>query len=89
MIVKLVDTSHEVAFWGFDRVFIEKLATINVEAYDVPATGAARRNFTVRLSKEYDASYKPLNTRPGKNDYPSFVVECGASESLAQLRNDA
>lgn len=79
--------------------FLTQLAALNIDPDDAITTGAARRELKstgpgpgghgVRLLREPNASYKPLRTRPGKNDYPSFVVECCDLGSQTQLRNDA
>ncbi|KAG0124256.1 hypothetical protein HOY82DRAFT_510605 [Tuber indicum] len=40
-------------------------------------------------SKEGDSTFKPLEFRPHKHDWPTLVVECGVSEPLSHLVNDA
>jgi hypothetical protein len=51
-------------------------------------TGSGRFGCRGGRSKEADIGYKP-RARDMEDDWPSFVVEVGVSESLAMLRRDA
>ena len=43
----------------------------------------------VSSAKEADGALKPIPARRQRLDWPTIVIECGVSESLAKLRMDA
>jgi hypothetical protein len=88
LIVKLmVGAMHECAAREFARMFDEKLFRLGVRA-SLFATGSARFGPRGGRSKEADAGYIPCSRRL-QDDWPSFIIEAGVSESLAMLRRDA
>ncbi len=88
LIVKLmVGVMHEGVARLFDRMFDRKLVALGVGESLVP-TGSSRFGRRGGRSKEADVGYKP-DSRPMIDDWPSFVIEVGVSESLAMLRRDA
>jgi hypothetical protein len=87
LIVKLmVGVMHEGVARLFEGMFIEKLVLLGVYESLLP-TGSGRIGRRGGRSKEADIGYKPLS-RDMEDDWPSFVVEVGVSESLAMLRRD-
>jgi hypothetical protein len=88
LIVKLMaGVMHEGVARLFDIMFIQKLALLGVVESLAP-TGSGRFGRRGGRSKEADVGYKP-DSRPMIDDWPSFVIEVGVSESLAMLRRDA
>jgi hypothetical protein len=88
LIVKLmVGAMHEGVAHQFARMFDMKLVLLGVHA-SLLATGSARFGGRGGRSKEADIGYKPCS-REMEDDWPSFVIEVGVSESLAMLRSDA
>ncbi len=88
LIVKLmVGVMHEGVAHQFARMFDMKLVLLGVHA-SLFATGSARFGRPGGRSKEPDIGYIPLS-RQVEDDWPSFVIEVGVSESLAMLRRDA
>ncbi len=88
LIVKLmVGVMHEGVAHQFARMFDMKLVLLGVHA-SLFATGSARFRRPGGRSKEPDIGYIPLS-RQVEDDWPSFVIEVGVSESLAMLRRDA
>jgi hypothetical protein len=88
LIVKLmVGAMHECTAHEFAITFDEKLFHLGVRA-SLFATGSARFGPRGGRSKEADAGYIPPSRRL-EEDWPSFVIEAGVSESLAMLRSDA
>ncbi len=88
LIVKLmVGVMHEGVAHLFARMFEAKLFLLDVSASLLP-TGSGRFGHRGGGSKEADFGYKP-RSRPMEDDWPSFVLEVGVSESLAMLRRDA
>jgi hypothetical protein len=88
LIIKLmVGVMREGVARLFDTMFIEKLVLLGVVGLVLP-TGSGRFGHRGGRSKEADVGYKP-HSRPMIDDWPSFVIEVGVSESLAMLRRDA
>jgi hypothetical protein len=88
LIVKLmVGVMHEGVAHLFARMLEAKLFLLDVSASLLP-TRSGRFGHHGGRSKEADFGYKP-RSRPMENDWPSFVLEVGVSESLAMLRRDA
>jgi hypothetical protein len=71
----------------FASMFHEKFFRLGVCA-SLVATGCGRFGRRGGRSKEADIGYKPIS-RHMVDEWPSFVIEVGVSESLAMLRNDA
>ncbi|CAK9857022.1 unnamed protein product [Sphagnum jensenii] len=88
LIVKLMmGVMHEGVAHQFARMFDIKLFLLGVDESLVP-TRSGRFGRRGGRSKEADIAYKP-RSRPMIDDWPSFVIEVGVSESLAMLRRDA
>jgi hypothetical protein len=88
LIVKLmVGVMHEGVAHQFARMFDMKLVLPGVHA-SLFATGSTRFGRPGGRSKEPYIGYIPLS-RQVEDDWPSFVIEVGVSESLAMLRRDA
>ncbi len=88
LIVKLMaGVMHEGVARLFDIMFIQKLVLLGVVESLAP-TGSGRFGRRGGRSKEADVGYKP-DSRPMIDDWPSFVIEVGVSESLTMLRRDA
>jgi hypothetical protein len=88
LIVKLmIGVMHEGVAYEFASMFKGKLFRLDVRA-SLLATGSGRFGHRGGRSKEADIGYKPIS-REMEDDWPSFVVEVGESESLAMLRSDA
>ncbi|CAM6021489.1 unnamed protein product [Sphagnum balticum] len=88
LIVKLmVGVMHEGVAREFSDMFHEKSVLLGVQE-SLAATGSGRFGRRGGRSKEADVGYKP-HSRPMIDDWPSFVIEVGVSESLAMLRRDA
>ncbi len=88
LIVKLIDgVMHESAACQFASIFDLKLALLGVRT-SIIATGSARFGRLAGRSKEANVSYKPIS-RVMEDEWPSFVIEVGVSQSLAMLRRDA
>jgi hypothetical protein len=71
----------------FASMFHEKFFRLGVCA-SLVATGCGRFGRRGGRSKEADVGYKPIS-RHMVDEWPSFVIEVGVSESLAMLRSDA
>ncbi|CAK9857020.1 unnamed protein product [Sphagnum jensenii] len=88
LIVKLmVGVMHEGVAREFASMFEAKLFLLDVRS-SLLAAGSGRFVRRGGRSKEADNGYKP-RSRPMIDDWRSFVVEVGVSESLAMLRRDA
>jgi len=88
LIVKfMAGVMHEGVACQFASMFETKLFLLNVRA-SLTATGSGRFGRRGGRSKEANIGYKP-SSRSMLEDWPSFVVEVGVSESLAMLRSDA
>ena len=89
LIIKLMPgIEHESAHLVFiDDItnFIRNLPTHKPSMY-APVGATSFRGITGR-SKQADGALQPSTRRP--NEFPSFVIEAGYSESLRQLRFDA
>jgi hypothetical protein len=83
----MVGVMHEGVAREFAKMFDIKSFRLGVDE-SLLATGSGRFGRRGGRSKEGDLGYKPLS-RPMIDDWPSFVVEVGVSESLAMLRRDA
>ncbi len=78
---------HEGVKHEFASMFDKKLFRLDIRA-SLFATGSARFGGRGGRSKEANISYIPRSRRV-KDDWPSFVIEVGVSESLGMLRRDA
>jgi hypothetical protein len=87
MIVKLSGKPHERVASAFAEKFAVERTRLGILDEFLPM-GTGRNQLADGVGKEPDASYKPQTRRNMEDDYPSFVVEVGVSESLAQLRID-
>ncbi len=88
LIVKLmVGVMHEGVAREFASMFDMRLFLLDVRE-SLLATGSARFGRLGGRSKEADVGYKPRSRRM-EDEWPSFVIEVGVSESLAMLRRDA
>jgi len=88
LIVKLmVGVMHEGVACEFATMFDVKLGLLDVRE-SLAATGSGRFGRRGGRSKEADVGYKPIS-RDMEDEWPSFVIEVGVSESLAMLRRDA
>jgi len=88
LIVKLmVGVMHEGVAREFAKMFDIKSFRLGVDESFL-TTGSGRFGRRGGRSKEGDLGYKPLS-HPMTDDWPSFIVEVGVSESLAMLRKDA
>ncbi|CAK9190315.1 unnamed protein product [Sphagnum troendelagicum] len=88
LIVKLiVGVMHEGVGTEFHSMLEAKFRLLHVRS-SLSGTGSGRFGRRGGRSKEADIGYKP-RSRPMIDDWPSFVVEIGVSESLAMLRRDA
>jgi len=87
LIIKLgLSAVQELAYRWFARCFQEKFFKMDLDSEVVPM-GAA--GFSGPGSeKEPDTAFKP-SSRRFVDDWPTLVVECGVSESLARLQVDA
>jgi len=87
LIIKLGATRvHELAHRVFVRCFEQKLFQMGLDSELEPigATGFSGPG----SEKEPDSALIPTS-RPFETDWPTLVVECGTSDSLARLRVDA
>jgi len=88
LIVKLiVGVMHESATCEFASLFDRKLVLLGIDELVAP-TGSVTFGRCGGRSKEANISYKPRSRRM-EDEWPSFVIEVGDSESLAILRGDA
>ncbi len=88
LIVKLmVGVMHEGVAREFATMFDLKVALLDVRE-SLAATGSGRFGHRGGRSKEADVGYKPIS-RDMADEWPSFVIEVGVSQSLAMLRRDA
>jgi len=88
LIVKLmVGVMHEGVRTEFHSMLEAKFQLLHVRS-SLSGTGFGRFGRHGGRSKETDIGYKP-HSRPMIDDWPSFVVEIGVSESFAMLRRDA
>ncbi|KAG0644708.1 hypothetical protein HOY80DRAFT_939012 [Tuber brumale] len=78
---------EDVAASGFRRILASKTAQMGLQD-DLIAVGATKIHGTAS-SKEADAAFKPKSSRPAEGDWPTLVVECGVSRSIARLRSEA
>ncbi|CAK9868046.1 unnamed protein product [Sphagnum jensenii] len=83
----MVGAMHEAAKSAFVRKFEEKLNSLRARRSLFP-TGSSIFGRPGGRSKEADGGYIPLSRRL-EDDWPSFVIEVGVSESRAKLRRDA
>jgi len=83
----VVDVMHEGVAHEFALMFDMKLVLLGVRT-SIVATGSGRFGRPAGRSKEADIGYKPCS-RDMEDEWPSFVIEVGVSESLAMLRRDA
>ncbi|PUU78343.1 hypothetical protein B9Z19DRAFT_1025468 [Tuber borchii] len=87
LIIKFgVSLAHELAHRIFVRCFEEKLREMGLSR-ELERIGAAGLSGP-RSEKEADSAYKPRSRR-FEDDWPTLVIECGVSESLARLQVDA
>ncbi|PWW80010.1 hypothetical protein C7212DRAFT_37301, partial [Tuber magnatum] len=77
---------HELAPGRFALSFWERVAGMGLQDKLDPINSTTFQG--VAAKKEADSAFKPAS-RPLKTDWPTLVLECGLSESLARLRVDA
>ena len=88
LIIKLIPGAHyKVAVVKFTEDFAVKRHILGVRDALKPF-GSTRYEALTGRSKEADGAWRP-STRVLPTDWPSLVIEVGASESLGQLRTDA
>jgi hypothetical protein len=80
---------HETASRAFYGNVQIKIASMGLNALTDYLPRGSTRYYGTRSSKEADEAWAPLPARRGIDDWPTIVLECGYSESLAQLRQDA
>jgi hypothetical protein len=83
----LDDGREESVAHEFTLMFDMKLVLLGVRT-SIVATGSGRFGRPAGRSKEADIGYKPCS-RDMEDEWLSFVIEVGVSESLAMLRRDA
>jgi hypothetical protein len=83
----LDDGREEGVAHEFSLMFDMKLVLLGVRT-SIVATGSGRFGRPAGKSKEAGIGYKPCS-RDMEDEWPSFVIEVGVSESLAMLRRDA
>ncbi|KAL5361700.1 hypothetical protein BJX96DRAFT_176479 [Aspergillus floccosus] len=87
LIIKLAGKVHEQLSRLFHDNFHRICADYGITLFMLKAHGGGNCEMPRDVQKEPDESYSP-DTR-SREDFPSFVVEIGASESLDHLRLDA
>jgi hypothetical protein len=87
LVIKMVTARHEGAHNTLADELRDALRDMGLPKRDIVPVGAARFP-GFRRKMEGDSSFKP-RTRDQRDDWPSIVFECGLSESLANLRDDA
>ncbi|KAI9928833.1 hypothetical protein ASPWEDRAFT_65851 [Aspergillus wentii DTO 134E9] len=88
LIIKLASPLHERTCDLFHEIMIRQYTAAGITSSILMPSGTATRQMVGGVSKQPDKSWVPWNTR-NDNDYPSFVLEVGDSESLDRLRLDA
>jgi hypothetical protein len=88
LIVKVPTAEHEHIHRLLAHEVNEKLREMGLPKRSMRDCGATTFD-GFSSSKEGDSSYKPKWCRLRKKDWPTFVIEAGVSESLAELRTDA
>ncbi|WEW55913.1 hypothetical protein PRK78_001348 [Emydomyces testavorans] len=88
LIIKVPTTSHEVVSRSFGDEFVARAMGMQIPRQERVPLGSATFRGT-STSKEADGAFKPATLRPHEQDWPTLVLEVGASESLRKLRNDA
>ena len=88
LIVKVMPSAvHETLHGILNREIIIKAAGMGL-GQELRPMGATR--YQGRYSaKEADSAMKPSILRPGRDSWPSIVIEAGVSEGLMRLRTDA
>jgi hypothetical protein len=88
LIVKIPMAQHEAAHLGLGKKLILNVARMGIPDDELHPVGATRFHGR-KSSKEGDSSYRPYSFRPNSTDWPTIVIEAGATESLNRLRSDA
>lgn len=89
LIVKLMPSiKHETPHRSLGEDMIRALIRMGTPDRELTAVGAGKYERPTS-SKEGDSAWKPKVLRGGPDDWPTIVIECGLSESLARLRGDA
>ena len=89
LIVKLMPAViHEYVAVLFHGIFRDRLTHVRLRR-EVACSGPSWFGSLRRRCKEPDQAYKPIGTRSVVDEWPTFVVEVGYSESIRQLRSDA
>ena len=65
-----------------------KTMEMGIDRFKLRST-ATTRYYGTNSAKEGDAGFRPMPERRRIDDWPTFVIESGVSESLARLRIDA
>jgi hypothetical protein len=88
LVIKLMPAAaHETPHALFCTMFTIKQVSMGLTAFDLSPRSTTKCTGPAS-SKEPDASFRPTGSRAVQKDWPTFVIECGLSESLARLRVD-
>jgi hypothetical protein len=88
LVIKLIAGAvHETPHALFCSIFSIKQLSMGLTAFDL-SPRAATKCTGPASSKMPDSSFLPAGFRAVQKDWPTFVIECGLSESLARLRVD-
>ncbi|KAL1998618.1 hypothetical protein VTN02DRAFT_5884 [Thermoascus thermophilus] len=89
LIVKLMPSIKlETPHRSLGEDMIRALVRMGTPDRELTAVGAGKYE-TPASSKQGDSAWKPKVFRGGPDDWPTIVIECGLSGSLARLRGDA
>jgi hypothetical protein len=88
--LKMPSIRHEVTHRAFERIFFDVLSAQGISWYSLCPIGSGRLQSLGQpsRSKEADSALKPSALRHHASDPPTFVIECGVSESMQMLRQD-
>jgi len=88
LIVKVPSRLHETVTRTLTQRLTGRALQIGVPYRDFTNLGGSKYRGT-STSKEPNSCFKPGTIRDMEDDWPTFVLEIGLSESLRKLRNDA
>ncbi|PUU76159.1 hypothetical protein B9Z19DRAFT_991424, partial [Tuber borchii] len=87
LIVKIMaGPAHEITCARFQGMMAFKLAEMGL--YDELCDLRTTMYQGIACKKQPDCAFRPLSSRSHKTDWPTFVVECGVSQSIKGLRRD-
>ncbi|PUU82671.1 hypothetical protein B9Z19DRAFT_1017037 [Tuber borchii] len=87
LIVKIMPgPAHEVACTQFELELVLKLVKMGLHYELINMRSTTYQG--IGCKKEADCAFRPLSSRPHRTDWPTFIVECGVSESIKKLRRD-